>query len=201
MKKIMAIVACLTFGMFTCSAEFELVTISSGNIQNFEYLRESVSQNSDKKTLPGSEKNIKHVQTTIWDEVAVGERNLLVALENGQYAGHVFFIIQDQDIIRIGVPGCKDKSQMVSLLTLFFDDLRKLGSFGKNEVINEITFALPDDIVPGFQNLIDLFGFVKDDSVAIEGLSEKCAKYGYGQEQAENLAWFVLRRDVVLPAA
>ena len=203
MKKIITIFACLTFGIVTCNAEFELVTIGSGNIENFDYLRESVCQSSDKRTLPGSEENIQNVQTTIWDEVAAGDRNLLVALEKKQYAGHVFFVIQDQDqdIIRIGVPGCKDKSQLVRLLTLFFDDLRKLGSFGNNEVINEITFTLPNDIVPSFQPLIELFKFVRDDSVAIEGLAEKCVKYGYDQAQAKNLAWFVLRRDVVLPVA
>lgn len=201
MKKIMTIFACLTFGVVACNAEFELVTIGSVNIEDFKYLRESVCQTSDKRTLPGSEENIQNVQTTIWDEVAAGERNLLVALENKQYAGHVFFVTQEQNIIRIGVPGCVDKSQMVTLLTLFFDDLRKLGSFGKNEVVNEITFTLPEDVVPSFQLLIELFKFVRDDSVAIEGLSEKCVKYGYDQTQSQNLAWFVLRRDVVLPAA
>ena len=201
MKKIMTMFACLTFSVVACNAEFELVTISSENIQNFEYLRESVCQSSDKRTLPGSEENIQHVKNTIWHEVAAGERNLLVALENQQYAGHVFFIVQDESRIRIGVPGCKDQSQMVSLLTLFFDGLRKLGGLGRGEIVNEITFALPENVVPKFQSLIELFKFVRDDSVAVEGLAEKCVKYGYDQAQAENLEWFVLRRDVVLPVA
>lgn len=200
MKKIMAMVAFLTFGVVACNAALELVTIGSGNIEKYEYLKEFISQNSEKKVLPGSEQNIQHVQSTIWDEVAEGSRNLLVALDGEQYAGHMFFIVhKDQDRIRIGVPGCKDQSQFIQLLTLFLDDLRKLGSFDTGEVINEIIFTVPQDMVSYYQPRINYFGFVEDPSVAIEGLAEKCVKYGYDAEQAQTLAWFVLRKDVVLP--
>lgn len=200
MKKIMAMVAFLTFGVVACNAALELVTIGSGNIKKYEHLREKISQHSEKKVLPGSEQNIQHVQSTIWDEVAAGSRNLLVALDGEQYAGHVFFIIhEDLDRIRIGVPGCEDISQFVQLLTLFFDDLRKLGGFGTGEVINEIIFTIPQDMVPYYEPRINHFGFEEDNSVAIEGLAEKCITYGYDSEQAQKLVWFVLHRDKTLP--
>jgi|GEM_PF-2128276 len=207
MKKLLAL-ALFALSVGQCRAtklEIKLSVVDSSNIQKFASFKDAVFSASYKDVQPSDLEKAAQTQEKVWQEVTTGERNLLLAcfviddasVETGKYLGHIFFIVQDDGRIRIGVPGIADRSDgnTKSMLTLFLNYLQNLDGM-KHEII----FSLPGSVVSSYQLLITYFQFVESPSVALENSVEKAMSYGFNQKEAEQFRWFLLHTDVDLLA-
>ncbi|MBS1988191.1 hypothetical protein JST56_04320 [Candidatus Dependentiae bacterium] len=119
----------------------------------------------------------------VWDEVAQGERKILLMIdEDNGYLGHVFFVEQEDGRIRFSSPGFAVDPMLIT--TVFLSKLKSLN----NQVHELITFLHENDIAQ-FQNLFNYFGFLEDQLAAVPGIGEK-----YNLDMS-GYKWFRLSKE------
>lgn len=198
MKKLLAL-ALLVASLGQCSA-IGLVVITGENYGELDAYKHEVYQYSDKKSLPSDPEKAQKAQLKVWDEIAAGQRNLVIACDdNGQYMGHLYFT-QGNARIRLAVQGFKDPAQQGFILAHFIKTLQLLGHKEDSLVGNELYFAYPPSLItPELQGFINAFKFVKSEEPMSEAHREKCRDYGFPENLIQELVWFIRSADAELP--
>jgi hypothetical protein len=178
--------------MSQCSAmiqgDFELVLINSSCMEKCQEYIQIIKEKIEKKALPEDQEHAENIKEIVLHEVAQGERELLLMLKDGkEYTGHTFFTIQKDGRVKITTPGFVNSGYAILVLSTFFKYLR-------NQFNAEIIFSLPPENVAAFQALINCFGFINDQAIAIEG-EDQPEKYGFSKEYVAQMRRFRLPVD------
>lgn len=192
MKKLLTI-AFFMGVMSQCGAmnqgDFELVSINSNCMEKCEQYIQIIKEKIEKKALPDDQVHAENLKEIVLQEVADGQRELLLMLKDQkEYMGHTFFTVQKDGHVKIVTPGFATPGHAIIVLTTFFKYLR-------SQFNAEIIFSLPPENVAAFQPLINYFGFINDPNIAIEG-QDHPEKYGFTHEQMAALQRFKLPIDI-----